>query len=48
MQFFTPQELRVLIAVLALLATGLVVKELRDVGGAEMWPEVNQSQKNDV
>ena len=30
MQFFTPQELRVLIAVLALLTTGLVVKGLRD------------------
>ena len=36
MQFFTPQELRVLIAVLALLATGLVVKELRDASVADV------------
>tara|TARA_B100001029_G_C15062367_1_gene459675 strand:- start:5060 stop:5197 length:138 start_codon:yes stop_codon:yes gene_type:complete len=32
MHYFTPQELRVLIAVLALLTTGLVVQELRDAG----------------
>ena len=32
MQFFTPQERRVLIAVLALLITGLMVKGLRDAG----------------
>ena len=37
-----------LIAVLALLATGLVVKELRGASGAKIWPEVNLSQKNDV